>query len=220
MPEKLLIVDDEADTLRLVALMLERQGYQVLTAMNGAKALEVIEQEKPDLVLLDVMMPEMDGYEVARQLRANPSTEDIPIIMFTAKSQVEDKITGLESGADAYLTKPTQPRELFAQVKAILARAQKSRSAEPPPAPQDRGQVVGIIAARGGLGVSSMAANLGVILHRKQKASVIVAEYRSGHGGISMDMGYPNAEGLSRLLKSKPSEIRPQAIETQLRHAG
>jgi CheY-like chemotaxis protein/MinD-like ATPase involved in chromosome partitioning or flagellar assembly len=216
MPEKLLIVDDEADTLRLVALMLERQGYEVLTAINGSAALEVISQEKPDLVLLDVMMPEMDGYEVARRLRADPETDDIPIIMFTAKTQVEDKITGLEAGADAYLTKPTQPRELFAQVKAVLARVQMARNAQPSPAATNRGQVIGVLAARGGLGVSTMAINLGITLRRKQRSSVIVAEYRPGYGGISMDLGYPNAEGLVRLLKAKPTEIKPKAVEVQL----
>jgi DNA-binding response OmpR family regulator len=105
MAHKLLIVDDEADTLRLVSLMLERQGYEVFTAKDGKTALESVASNKPDLILLDVMMPDMDGYEVVKVLRSNPKTEDIAIIMFTAKSQVEDKITGLEAGADVYLTK-------------------------------------------------------------------------------------------------------------------
>jgi DNA-binding response OmpR family regulator len=81
--------------------------------------------DKPDLILLDIMMPEMDGYEVARKLRSDPSTNNIPIIMFTAKTQVDDKVEGFEAGADDYLTKPTQPRELFAHVKAVLARGKK-----------------------------------------------------------------------------------------------
>ncbi|MBN1668350.1 MAG: response regulator [Anaerolineales bacterium] len=216
MAEKLLIVDDETDTLKLVALMLERQGYDVITANNGPSALELVKSDQPDLVLLDVMMPGMDGYEVARKLRADPETEDIPIIMFTAKTQVEDKITGLEAGADAYLTKPTQPRELFAQVKVILTRSQKARPAQPAAQARERGQLIGILAARGGLGVSTMATNLGITLHRKHRASVIVAEFRPGHGGISMDLGYPNAEGLTRLLKTPVKQITPQAIELQL----
>ena len=103
MSEKILVVDDDIDTLRLVGLMLQRQGYQVVAASNGNQALIMAQSENPDLVLLDVMMPDMDGYEVARRLRANPSTNSTPIIMFTAKSQVDDKIMGFESGVDDYL---------------------------------------------------------------------------------------------------------------------
>jgi CheY-like chemotaxis protein/MinD-like ATPase involved in chromosome partitioning or flagellar assembly len=216
MAHKLLIVDDEADTLRLVSLMLERQGYEVLTARDGKTALERVAKDKPDLILLDVMMPDMDGFEVVKILRSDPQTEDIAIIMFTAKSQVEDKITGLEAGADVYLTKPTQPRELFAQVKAVLARSQKTRAVQPPAEPSDRGFIVGVLAAKGGIGVSSMATNLGIMMHRKTKAEVIVAELRPGHGGISLDLGYPNPEGLNRLLKSIPDDITPHMIEMAL----
>jgi DNA-binding response OmpR family regulator len=129
MPEKILMVDDDVDTLRLVGLMLERQGYATCAAVDGTQGLSLAESEIPDLILLDVMMPDIDGYEVARRLRANPITADIPIIMFTAKSQVDDKVVGFEAGADAYLTKPTQPRELFAHMKAILSRSRKARLA-------------------------------------------------------------------------------------------
>ncbi|HBX69677.1 MAG TPA: hypothetical protein DEH25_09945 [Chloroflexi bacterium] len=216
MADKLLIVDDETDTLRLVALMLERQGYEVATAENGIAALEQVKADKPDLILLDVMMPEIDGYEVAKRLRQNPETEDIPIIMFTAKTQVEDKIAGLESGADVYLTKPTQPRELFAQVKAILGRAKKAKTVVQVAPPSDRGFTIGVISSKGGMGVSSIAANLGIMLHRRTKTSVLVAEFRPGYGGISLDLGYSNPEGLTRLLKSEPKEITSHAIEMAL----
>ena len=106
MAQKLLIVDDEADTLRLVSLMLERQGYEILTAKAGKTALEKVESDKPDLILLDVMMPNMDGFEVAKALRSDPETENIPIIMFTAKTRVDDKVAGFEAGADDYIKKP------------------------------------------------------------------------------------------------------------------
>ena len=216
MAQKLLIVDDEVDTLRLISLMLERQGYDILTAKDGKTALQLVAKNKPDLILLDVMMPEMDGFEVAKILRGNPDTESIPIIMFTAKTQVEDKITGLEAGADVYLTKPTQPRELFAQVKAVLSRSQKKRTLPPPPTPSDRGFTIGVLAAKGGLGVSTMATNLGIIIYRQTKANIVVAELRPGHGGISIDLGYPDADGLNRLIKSDPSVITPKAVEMAL----
>ncbi len=155
MPEKILVVDDDIDTLRLVGLMLQRQGYQIAAANNGQQALAMAESEKPDLILLDLMMPDMDGYEVARRLRANPAISTIPIIMFTAKSQVDDKVSGFESGADDYLTKPTQPRELFAHIKAVLSRGIKARPAPTATAAVagNRGHVIGVLAVKGGMGV-------------------------------------------------------------------
>lgn len=122
MPEKTLIIDDDVDTLQLVGLVLQREGYQILVADNGPKGLALAESELPDIILLDVMMAQMDGYEVARQLRANPETVPIPILMFSARSQIEDKVAGFESGADGYLTKPARPSELQSQVRSLLAR--------------------------------------------------------------------------------------------------
>ena len=133
MPEKILIVDDDLDTLRLVGLMLQHQGYRIIAANSGIQAIAMAQTDKPDLILLDIMMPEMDGYEVARKLRTDPATNNMPIIMFTAKTQVDDKVAGFEAGADDYLTKPTQPRELFAHVKAVLARGKKTSLPVPPP---------------------------------------------------------------------------------------
>ena len=120
MAEKILIADDDPETLRLVSLMLQRQGYEIVTAANGNQALGMTRTELPDLIILDVMMPDLDGYEVARQIRKQTDTANIPILMFTAKSQVEDKVTGYESGADDYLTKPVHPAELQAHIRALL----------------------------------------------------------------------------------------------------
>ena len=108
--------------------MLQRQGYEISAASNGIQALAMAQSEHPDLILLDLMMPDIDGVEVTRRLRSNDATKDVPIIMFTAKTQVEDKILGFEAGADDYLTKPTQPRELFVHVKAVLSRTSKAKN--------------------------------------------------------------------------------------------
>ena len=132
MAEKILIIDDDVDTLKLVGLMLQKQSYQIVAANNGLQGLEQAENENPDLILLDVMMPGMDGYEVAKRLRANPLTANTPILMFTAKTQLDDKVTGFEAGADDYLTKPTHPSELNAHVKALLARTSKGKVATSP----------------------------------------------------------------------------------------
>ena len=102
MSEKILIVDDDLDTLRLVGLMLQRQGYQISAATNGQQGLDQAFEEYPDLILLDVMMPDIDGYEVARRLRQNPSTVNTPILMFTAKKQLDYKVAGFEVGVNEY----------------------------------------------------------------------------------------------------------------------
>ena len=217
MPEKILVVDDDLDTLRLVGLMLQRQGYQISAADNGAQALTMAQSELPNLILLDVMMPGMDGYEVARRLRANPATANIPIIMFTAKSQVDDKVLGFEVGVDDYLTKPTQPRELFAHVKAVLARGRKSGAVTVPAVPpRERGYVIGILSVKGGLGVSTLAINLGISLRTRTKKEVIIAELRPGEGTMALDLGYLNPEGMNRLLQRAPSEINLQDVESEL----
>ena len=122
MAEKILIVDDDIDTLRLVGTMLQKHGYLIVAAHNGAQALKVAQSERPDVIVLDVMMPDMDGYQVARELRKLAETALTPIIMFSAKTQVDDRVAGYEAGIDDYLTKPVHPAELIAHVKALLSR--------------------------------------------------------------------------------------------------
>jgi DNA-binding response OmpR family regulator len=103
----------------------------IQTANGGIQALAMAQSEMPDLILLDVMMPDMDGFAVARRLRSDAATAGIPILMFTALGQIEDQLMGFEAGADGYLAKPTEPRELFAQIKTVLACAKRVRPADP-----------------------------------------------------------------------------------------
>jgi two-component system alkaline phosphatase synthesis response regulator PhoP len=120
MPKKILAVDDERHIVRLVQVNLERAGYQVVTAFDGKDALDKVASEQPDLVVLDVMMPYMDGFEVLQNLRKNPSTRELPVIMLTAKAQDADVFRGWQSGVDCYLTKPFNPMELISFVKRIF----------------------------------------------------------------------------------------------------
>jgi CheY-like chemotaxis protein len=217
MPEKILIVDDDLDTLRLLGLYLEGQGYIIVAANNGSQALTMAQAELPDLILLDIMMPEMDGYEVTRRLKAIPATSSLPIIMFSAKSQVDDKVQGFEAGVDDYLTKPTQPRELFAHVKAVLARGKKpTQPAIPVSSPHEPGYVIGVMSVKGGLGVSTLALNLGICLRSRTHKDVVVAEFRPGEGSMALDLGYLNPRGLTRLLQRPASEIVHKDVEAEL----
>lgn len=125
MPQTILIVDDERRMVSLLQSYLQQEGYHVVTAFNGREALEVAHRENPDLVVLDIMMPEMNGYEF---MKARRSKSDTPIIMLTAKVEDDDKIIGLELGADDYVTKPFKPRELMARVRNVLRRAGKNEA--------------------------------------------------------------------------------------------
>jgi pilus assembly protein CpaE len=216
MADKILIIDDDLDTLRLVGLMLQRQGYQISAATNGSQGLAKAFEERPDLILLDVMMPDMDGYEVTRRLRKNPATLATPILMFTAKTQLDDKVTGFEVGADDYLTKPTHPTELLAHVKALLARAgQKDTKVTPAPSEQ-HGYLIGVLASRGGLGVSSLAANLAASLFTRTQMDVILAELTPGQGTLGYDLGTPNQKGLLEILQGTPVEVTREKVQSVL----
>ena len=118
--KRILVCDDEKHIVRLVQINLEREGYQVITAYDGKEGLSKAQSEKPDLIVLDVMMPYMDGFEVLRNLKKDPATRDIPVIMLTAKAQDADVFRGWKEGVDTYLTKPFNPMELISFVKRIF----------------------------------------------------------------------------------------------------
>ena len=120
--EHILIVEDEIDIANLVAFNLERSGFQVTIASDGREGLEKVLQEQPSLVILDLMLPGMDGYQVLKEMQRDSRSHAIPVLMLTAKGQIGDRIKGLELGADDYITKPFSPKELILRVKAIIKR--------------------------------------------------------------------------------------------------
>ncbi|HML20198.1 MAG TPA: response regulator [Aggregatilinea sp.] len=209
MSERILIVDDDVDSLKLIGLMLQRQGYEVLVASTGQQALAKAKNDRPDLIILDIMMPDMDGYEVCRRLRHDPTTQPIPIIMFTARAMVDDKVAGFEAGADDYLTKPTHPAELASRIKAILARsAAQNRAAG------SHALTVGFIGAKGGLGTTTLAVNVAAALG--QNDPTILTDFRPGVGTIGLSLGFGRSTGIANLLSRPASEITPRAIENEI----
>ncbi len=210
MTNKVLIIDDDVDTLKLVGLMLERQGYEISVASNGTIGLAKAAEDKPELILLDVMMPDLDGYEVTKRLRSNPALAHIPIIMFTAKTMVDDKVAGFEAGVDDYLTKPTHPAELTAHVKAVLAR-----SAQAVAAPEANAQIVAFLGSRSGIGTTTLALNSGVAL-LDQGYDVIIAEINPGHGSMGLELDIQDPSGLSNVLSRSLKDIHLRSVEAEI----
>ncbi len=218
MATKILVVDDEVESLKLVGLMLQRRGYEIAAARTGTQALEKVHTENPDLVILDVMMPDMDGYEVCRRLRADPATASLPVIMFTAKTMVDDKVAGFQAGADDYLTKPVHPDELASRIEALLlrsARTQVQVSEEPPPV---RAKVLGFLGSKGGVGTTTLALNVAAALVQgpARDQQVLVAEIRSGMSASALQLGLRRHGGITRLLEEPIERLTSRVVEAQL----
>jgi pilus assembly protein CpaE len=214
---KILIVDDDLESLKLIGLMLQRRGYEITAAQGGAQALNKAEAEQPDLVILDIMMPDMDGYEVTRRMRANPKTTNIPIIMFTAKTLIGDKVAGFQAGVDDYLTKPVHPAELASRVEAVLLRSTRTRTESAAPS---RGRVIGFIGVKGGVGTTTLSVNTAVAIAQwstqDSPRRVILADLHSHSGDVALQLGLTRAGGLPILLSRRVEEINARAVESLL----
>ena len=213
MSEKILIVDDDPELLRLLAYPLHRAGYETLGATDGAKALDKVRSEKPDLMILDIMLPGLDGVEVCKRLRGRPETATLPIIMLSALTSVDDKIKGLEAGADEYLTKPISPKEVVARVRALLQRTARLRQVQP----REGGKVLGFIGATGGVGTTTSTLNVAIAL-AQQEAPVIVVELQPYYGSFSVHLGHAPPETLHDLLKLDAKQITERRLRMHLNH--
>jgi CheY-like chemotaxis protein len=211
--EKILVVDDEVDSTTLMSLILRKLGFNVVTASSGREALAKAVETVPDLILLDVMMPEMDGYEVCRQVRADPLLNPIPIVFLTAKNEVDDRIMGFQAGGDDYLIKPIHQGELAVRVNALLTRTAAMRAAIARVA-----YVVGILGLKGGLGTTTLAVNLALACLRAPGGGVrtLLAEMVSGQASAGLMLGMRSTQGLGVLLRTPPAEITARAVETWL----
>ena len=126
---KILVVDDEIYIVHILDFSLGIEGYEVMTALDGEQALAKVSQDKPDLIVLDIMMPKLDGYETCKALKSNPGTKDIPVILLSAKGRNVDQKVGFEVGADDYITKPFSPRKLVERINAILGQTSRTDAA-------------------------------------------------------------------------------------------
>jgi len=214
MSEMVLIVDDNVESVTLIGLMLERKGFQITAALSGKEALAKAASEKPAVIILDVMMPDMDGFEVCRQLRTNPETAGIPVLMLTAKTHVKDKVAGFQAGANDYMVKPIHPDELASRVTAVIQRAAHASAGTE----ATRAQVVGLLGVKGGVGMTTLAINLAATLAAglAQGKRIIVAEMRSGLASAALQLGLEQQRGWAELLRRPVESIDQSLVDSQL----
>ncbi len=172
MSSKVLIVDDSQLMNQMIRDILEASGYEARSALGGEEALAVVDSWKPELILLDVMMPDMDGFEVCRRLRQREDTRSVPIIMVTAKASIADKQEGFEAGADDYITKPFEPTELKLRLSALLKRSSRI----PSETTQPDNKLLVVHSLRGGSGCSSLAVNIALGLHHLWADPVVLVD--------------------------------------------
>ena len=189
MAAKILVVDDDPNVQRLLQYTLKQEGYEVVVAGDGAEGFRLWGAESPDLILLDVMLPKLDGYQVATKIRTEEGASGhVPIIMLTAEREVEQKVRGLRAGADDYLIKPFHPAELMARIKSLLARfaPQETLVGRPP-----LGRVLALYGAKGGVGTTTIAINAAIALHRElgRKVCLVDGNLQFGDHRVFLDLG-------------------------------
>jgi len=189
----ILVVDDDPNLARLLQFALTSEGYSVSVATDGLSALEMALRDRPDLAIVDIGLPELDGIEVCRRLRATPMLADTPVILLTARADTNTKLAGFEAGADEYLVKPVPTEELAARVKALLRR---TGAPQGPAVPQARneGQVWTLFSLKGGVGVSSVAVNLALALRGNWADSTAV---------LDLNLESPTVESMLNLAPSR-----------------
>ena len=218
MAVRILVVDDTDLNLKMVSAILGKDGYEIVTARNGFEALEVIKTSPPALAILDVMMPDMDGYTLCGHLRKIPSTAKIPIIILTALSGVEDKIKAFDSGADDFLAKPFEPQELRARIKVLLRRAVDVVSTTVHSTAMN-GKVIAVFSLRGGLGVSMLASNLAASFSQIWGSPAVLVDLAFLNGQSALLLDLPLRNTWSDLGHSPAKEMDIDLINsTLLRH--
>jgi pilus assembly protein CpaE len=196
--KRILVADDEPDALKMLSLTLRVEGYDVITASNGEEALRLTASERPDLVLLDVMMPKLDGYEVARCLRSMPEFVRLPILFLSARGQVVDKVEGFAAGGNDYVIKPANPRELVARIASLVGAFEST------------GHLVTVFGSKAGVGCTTVCVNLALALHDQLHASVVLVDGHEAGGDVGVFLNLPHSHHVGELA------ARPDALDADL----
>jgi len=202
---KILVIDDDAHLLKMLGLMLERAGHQTILADHGQQGIEMALHERPDMAIVDVMMPDMSGHEVCKQLRARQATVELPILILTARSQPVDREAALQSGANDFMSKPVSPKELADKVDQLINVSG---------AGQD-GRIITIFSLRGGVGVTTLCTNLAGALRKLQVPNITLVDLSPNSGHVTLQLRMHPQRNWSRLLNQNdvsPDTVRPLLI--------
>jgi DNA-binding response OmpR family regulator len=203
MAQTILVVDDDLDTLTLIGLTLQRRGFSVTKAQSGMEALEKLQAELPDLMIADVMMPYMDGYELCRAVKGDPRTAHLPVVMLTAKAQTASQLEGFRAGAVDYITKPVHPQDLAARIASVLEHAQVASA-------ETGLRLIAIAGAKGGVGATTLAVNVAAGLAAQYRTLLIDLE---ASGTDAIQLGLEPQHGLADLVELESGPLEPAALE-------
>ncbi len=206
MAHSILVVDDDRDTVTLIGLVLKRQGFEVHKAQSGTEAFNFLANTLPDLVLLDVMMPIMDGYEVCRRIKANPLLNHLPVVLLSARAESASQMEGFHAGAIDYIAKPISPSDLIARLQAVLDRS----AHEPKP---HSAVAIAVAGARNGVGATTLAVNLAAALTATASTIFVDFEPRST---AAVQLGLVSFSGLEDKLERDPAGINRESVEAAL----
>jgi len=198
----ILIVDDDPDILRLMQFSIQKAGYSISLATVGNKALETIRQKHPDLIIVDIMMPHMTGYQFTEKIRSMPGMENLPILIYSARFQPIDKKTALEAGATDYLSKTVSPDKIVDKIKELLGTQPK----------QKIGSNIAFFSLRGGVGVSTIATNIATIVSLSRKQSTYLVDMKPLAGHIGMMMGVRSKNSFATLMQD-PNPLTPEMVD-------
>jgi len=206
---KVLLVDDDELLRTITASLLAKHGLEVVPAESGAKALEILKKIHPDIILLDVMMPDMDGFSVCRQIRSDTSISYIPIIMLTALDSVENKVKGFEAGADDYISKPCETLELVARINALLRRSENTKQ---PGDSKESAQTIAVFSFRGGSGVSTISVNLAAGLAELWRMPVALVDMVACLGQSALFLNQSLHNTWIELARMKVEELDEEVV--------
>ncbi|GAB4418851.1 MAG: response regulator [Anaerolineae bacterium] len=213
MTNRIFVVDDDVVSLKLSTAVLKQAGYEVLTAQRGYEALQRIDQIRPDLLILDLNMPDMTGYEVCQKLRSNPRYTHLPILMLTGANTLEEKVKGFEAGVDDYLVKPFQPVEFQVRVKSLIRR---NATAPAVAVSKSVSKVVALCSLRGGVGVSTLAIDLALSLVQIWQLPAVLLDLALMGGQDAVMLNLPLRNSWADLGKLDPAEIEIEQVQRAL----
>jgi Flp pilus assembly CpaE family ATPase len=203
----ILVIDDDKNILRLLEFTIKRSGHTIITSEDGLQGLAQAEAQPPDLIVADVMMPNMTGYDFCKQARTKPALKDVPIIIFSARFQPIDKQTALDAGATDYLPKTTSPDALIGRINELIAGPAK---------PAVKQGIVGLFSLRGGAGVTSLSVNLAAYLAQSQQTRTLLIDLARLGGHAALMLGLRPAGNIAQLLESTQGEVVPKAIQPHI----